>query len=54
MKYKLLKNIYHPFGNYKTGEIRTLTGWMNEFGVDWLSVFERMIHSNPEWFEEVS
>ncbi len=27
MKYKLLKDIKHPFGNFKSGEVKTLTEW---------------------------
>jgi len=51
-KYTLLKDISHPFGNYKAGDSRTLHEWLDEFGVDWLSSFEECIVNNPEWFSE--
>ena len=53
MKYKLLKDIQHPFGVYKAGEIKELYDWLDEFGVDWLSIFENKIENNPNWFSKL-
>jgi|GEM_PF-7114550 len=51
--YQLIKDIEHPFGNFKAGTTKTVTGWMDAFGVDWLACFERDIESNPIWFKAI-
>ena len=54
MKYKLLKDVSWPFSKVsKKGTINTVHGWLDEFGLDWLSYYEEQISDNPDWFEEV-
>ena len=52
-KYRLLKDISHPFGDYKMGEIKTVEEWLSAFGVDWISSLEDLIENNPYWFEKI-
>jgi len=51
-KYILRKEIKHPFGNHKVGEVHTVHEWLDIFGVDWLAESEQAIYNNFEWFQK--
>lgn len=48
-KYKLLKDINHPLGDFKSGDRKTIYQWLDEFDSSY--DLRDKITTNTEWFE---